>query len=116
MSWDISIFVGSALVLLCSLSALLYATISGEKTVSPPVSRLAIAGFALILAGAVAVDVRWNVYVRAGQFFLDDFGWLLIISGLVFLFILSCVNRTPVVVKNAANNGKQENAVGDYLR
>jgi hypothetical protein len=116
MFWGMSIFVGSALVLLCSLSALLYATISGEKTVSPLASRLAVAGFALILAGAVVVDVRWNVYMRAGQFFVDDFGWLLIISGLVFLFILSCVNRTAVVVKNAANNDKQENAVGEYLR
>jgi hypothetical protein len=116
MFWGVTIFLGSAFVLLCSLSALLYATISGEKTVSPPASRLAIAGLALILAGAVAIDVRWNVYERAGQFFIDDFGWLLVISGLVFLFILSCVNRTAVEVKNAANNSKQENAVGDYLR
>lgn len=116
MSWGMSIFVGSALVLLYSLSALLYATISREKTVSPSASRLAVAGFALILAGAVAVDVRWNVDMRSSQFFLDDFGWLLIISGLVFLFILSCMNRTAVVAKNAANNGKQENAVGEYLR
>jgi hypothetical protein len=117
MFWGMTIFLGSALVLLCSLSALLQATISRTNNCDLSAARLGVVGFALILSGAVVLDVRGNVYMRAGQFFLDDFGWLLVISGLIYLFILLCANRTNGVTRTAGKgNATPENTISEFLK
>jgi len=84
--------------------------------------RLGLAGFALILGGIVTFDLRdstlldgnslspamWSV--KSG---IENFGWLLINSGLIFLFIFLCVSLSR---PNGKTNDKPENPVSEYLR
>lgn len=117
------LFLAVSLALLCVLCVFLQITLShaGKNKTSP--YRLGVAGFALILFGTVTLQfetvlqVHWSTIsdltVRAKQAMLENFGWLLIISGLIFLFILFC---TSMARTSSKGNGKPENAVGEFLR
>lgn len=83
---------------------------------------LGLVGFALIVIGNLTLDMRdgfpfdstvTSQGIWTGRSFFDDFGQLLIVSGVVFLFILFCVSLSR---PNAKLNEKTENKVAEYLK
>lgn len=117
MFWGMTLFLISCFVLLGTLSIWLRATFNRNHGAGDLSARLAVPGVALTLVGMIAVQVRGNVYARAGQFFLENFGWLMVISGLMILFMLFCVSRmASVITATGKRDGNQENPVSEYLR
>ena len=122
MSWSAEIFVVVALGVVYGLFAFLRAALVRASSNRFSAYRLGMAALPLILVGAVTLDLRENIFfetplvstnMRTVNFLLENFGWLLVQSGLIFLFILFCVS---LMRTSAKANDKSENAVGEYLR
>lgn len=119
MIWSLDLFVFLGLGLICALSVFLRAVLARINKDRISGYELGLIAFPLILVGIVALDVRGsmfqaNVSTQASvEFFLDNFGWLLILAGLIFLFILYCLSLTRMSSKA---NDKSENSVREYLR
>ena len=115
MIWNY-LFVPCALGLAYALFVVLRTTLVRVSNSHFSPYRLGLAAFALILSGIVTLDVRdgfGSAPIWPVRSFFEDFGWLLIVSGLIFLFILFCVSLSR---PNPKLNEKTENAVGEYLR
>ena len=121
MIWTVALFVGIALGLIYALFAFLRAVLARSNKDRISAYDLGLIAFPLILVGIVALDVRGNMLSRdlifstrvSVEFLLENFGWLLVQSGLIFLFILFCVS---LMRTSAKANGKSENTIGEYLR
>lgn len=122
MIWTTDVFVVIAIGVVYGLFNFLRSTLTRVGNNRSSAHRLGLAGFALILGGIVTFDLRDNTLLDGNSFSstmwtlkscIENFGWLLIDSGLIFLFILFCLSLSR---PNGKLNDKPENSVGEYLR
>ena len=111
-----------AIAVTCWLFTLLRSTLSGIGNKRSAVYRLGLAGLALVSSGMITFDLRDTTLLDGGflppaisslRSSIDNLGWLLVVSGLIFLFILFCVS---LIRPNGKSNDKSENPVSEYLR
>lgn len=122
MIWTVDVFAVIAIGLIYGLFSFLRSTLARVGSNKSSAYRLGLAALPLILGGIVAFDLRDSILVNGDSLSptrwllkscMENFSWLLIDSGLIFLFILLCVSLSR---PNGKSNDKPENPVSEYLR